>query len=76
MIEQLLDGGVGAVGSVDKTGIGGQLGRADRLGVQYAIIIGQKEVMENTVILRDMTSGAQEMLAIDKVVSELQKRFR
>jgi histidyl-tRNA synthetase len=76
LIEQLLDGGVGAVGSVDKTGIGDQLGRADRLQVRYAVIIGQKEVMEETVILRDMASGAQEMISINKVVSELQKRFR
>lgn len=75
LLEQLLDGRVGAVGAIDKDGIASQLGRADKLGVPYAVIIGQKEVFDKTVILRDMTSGAQEMIPLDKIVGELQKRF-
>lgn len=75
VIEKLLDGGVGAVGAVDKNGIQAQLARADRLSVPYAIIIGQKEVMDKTVILRDMASGAQENIPVNAIVSELQKRF-
>lgn len=75
LIEELLDGGVGATGAVDKNGIQSQLGRADRLGIPYALIIGQKEVFDKTVILRDMASGAQEMIPLGKIVPELQKRF-
>jgi histidyl-tRNA synthetase len=75
LIEQLLDGGVGAVGAVDRDGIGSQLARADKLGVPYAIIIGQKEVREETVILRDMASGAQEILSFGQIVAELRSRF-
>lgn len=75
LIEQLLDGGVGAVGAVDRDGIGSQLARADKLGVPYAIIIGQKEVREETAILRDMTSGAQEVLSLGQIVAELRGRF-
>lgn len=75
LIEQLLDGGVGATGSVDKDGIGGQLSRANKLSVPFAIIIGQKEVFDQTVILRDMASGAQEMIPVEKIVREMQKRF-
>jgi histidyl-tRNA synthetase len=75
LIEQLLDGGVSAVGAVDRDGIGSQLARADKLGVPHAIIIGQKEVRESTVILRDMASGAQEVLPLDGIVAELRTRF-
>jgi histidyl-tRNA synthetase len=75
LIEQLLDGGVKASGAVDKDGIQGQLARANRLGVPYAIIIGQKEVFDGTVILRDMSSGAQEVIPTTKIVLDLQKRF-
>ena len=75
LIEQLLDGGVAAVGAVDRDGIGSQLARADKLGVSYAIIIGQKEVREETVILRDMTSGAQEVLPLSSIVAETRSRF-
>jgi histidyl-tRNA synthetase len=75
LIEQLLDGGVGAAGAVDKAGIQAQLGRADKLGAPYVVIIGEKEVMEQAVIVRDMASGAQETLPLAKVVTELHKRF-
>lgn len=75
LIEQLLDGGVGAAGAVDKDGISGQLARANKLQAPWAVIIGQKEVFDKTVILRDMQSGAQEMIPLEKIVGELQKRF-
>jgi histidyl-tRNA synthetase len=75
LIEQLLDGGVAAVGAVDRDGIGSQLARADKLGVTYSIIIGQKEVREETVILRDMTSGGQEILPLGGIVAEMRGRF-
>lgn len=75
LIEQLLDGGVPAVGAVDRDGIGSQLARADKLGVPLAIIIGQKEVREETAILRDMASGAQEILPLPSLVAELRARF-
>ena len=75
LIEQLLDGNVPAAGAVDRDGIGAQLARADKLGVPYAVIIGQKEVKEGTVLLRDMTTGAQETLKAEAVVAELRRRF-
>lgn len=75
LIERLLDGGVGALGAVDKDGIGSQLERANKLGLPYAVIIGQKEIQEETVILRDMKSGAQEMISLKTIVKELQHRF-
>lgn len=75
LLEELLDARVGAVGAIDKDGIATQLGRADKLGAPYTVIIGQKEVFDKTVILRDMTSGAQEMIPRDKIVIELQRRF-
>jgi histidyl-tRNA synthetase len=75
LIEELLDAGVTATGAVDRDGIGGQLDRANKLGVNYAIIIGQKEVAEQTVILRDMTTGAQEMIPLGKIATDMRKRF-
>ncbi len=37
-----------------------QLRKAERAGVDVAIIIGQKEALDDTVIVKDMTSGSQE----------------
>jgi histidyl-tRNA synthetase len=75
LIEELLDAGVSATGSVDRDGIGGQLGRASKLGVPYAIIIGQKEVQEGTGLLRDMTNNAQETIPLKSMVREVASRF-
>jgi histidyl-tRNA synthetase len=75
LIEQLLNAGVSATGSVDRDSIGGQLGRASKLSVPYAIIIGQKEVQEGNVLLRDMTNNAQETFAEKAIIGELQTRF-
>jgi histidyl-tRNA synthetase len=44
---------------------------ADKLGVPYAVIIGDEEVKNNNVELKDMISGKQETLAIDTVVNRL-----
>ncbi|MEO7617932.1 MAG: histidine--tRNA ligase [Candidatus Saccharibacteria bacterium] len=75
LIEMLLDADIAASGAVDRDGIGSQLERANKLGVKYALIIGQKEVQEGTVLLRDMATGAQEAITIEAIVSELSQRF-
>jgi histidyl-tRNA synthetase len=75
LTQSLLDAGVRASGTVDKDSIGSQLARADKLGVPYAVIIGQREVRDETVILRDMASGAQEIVPIQSVIAELRQRF-
>ncbi len=75
LMERLLDAGVGAVGSVERDGIGAQLSKANQLGVPLTVIIGQKEVKEGTVLLRDMTNGAQESVALELVPGELKRRW-
>ena len=53
-----------------------QLSRADRLGVQYALILGQKEALEGTVIIRSMKTGKQDTVKLTKVVEEMKKRLK
>lgn len=50
-----------------------QLRRAEAYNVPYTIILGQKEYMEGTVILRDMRSRSQECIPTDALVSRLRK---
>jgi len=49
---------------------------AAKIGAKFVLILGQKEVAEGTVILRDMESGIQEVINREKVVKEIQKRLR
>ena len=50
-----------------------QLRTANRLGVEIALIIGQKEAIDETVIVKNMDSGIQETIAQEKLVSTVKK---
>jgi len=53
-----------------------QLARADRLGVKYTLILGQKEALGGEIIIRDMRTGRQKTVKIEKVVPEVKKRLK
>ncbi|HCM36535.1 MAG: histidine--tRNA ligase [Candidatus Wildermuthbacteria bacterium RIFCSPLOWO2_02_FULL_47_9c] len=53
-----------------------QLARADKLEVEYTAILGQKEVLDGTIVLRKMDTGEQETLKLEKVVEEIKERLR
>ena len=50
-----------------------KLGYADKLSIPYAVLIGEDEINENVVALKDMRSGTQQKLSIEEA-SELIKR--
>ncbi|KKP92019.1 MAG: Histidine-tRNA ligase [Parcubacteria group bacterium GW2011_GWA2_36_10] len=58
-----------------KTGLKGQLESADKKGARFALILGQKEIVDGTVLIRDMENGVQEVVDIKKAVKEVQKRL-
>ncbi len=53
-----------------------QLSKANKIGVKYTLIIGQKEALEGTIIIRDMASGRQEIVKLEKVVDEMKKKIK
>lgn len=53
-----------------------QLRTADRLGCQYTLLLGQREVLEGTIIIRDMKTGKQDIVKLDKAVKEVKKRLK
>ena len=76
LFESLREGGFEIAENFGRNNIKSQLRSAGRLGVKFALILGQKEALEETVILREMSSGAQETIPIDKIVGELKKRLK
>ena len=53
-----------------------QLARANKIGVKYTLILGQKEALDGTIIIRDMDGGKQEIAKLEKVVQEIKKRLK
>lgn len=52
-----------------------QLEEANRIEAKYTLILGQKEVMDGTILFRDMESGIQEVVDYKKIRYELEKRL-
>ena len=53
-----------------------QLARANKVGARYTLILGQKEALEGTIIIRDMKTGRQKTVKLKKVIAETKKRLK
>ncbi len=59
-----------------KNSLKNQLELANSLKVAYVVILGQKEVQDKTVIIRDMESGVQEIVDQKKLEMNLRKKLK
>ncbi len=75
LLKSLRNKGIIVVESLAKDSLKAQLKTADKEGIGLALILGQKEIYENTVIVRDLTSGAQEAVPVDKLPDEIKRRM-
>jgi len=76
LIESFRKAGIEAKSSLGRDNIKSQLRIANRLGVKFALIFGQKEALEGTVILREMNTGVQETIQLAKIVDEVKRRLK
>jgi len=73
--ERFREAGIDVAEAFSKGNLKAQLEIADKLKAPIAIILGQKEVLDGTIIIRDMESGAQEIVDVEKVVGIVEKRL-
>lgn len=76
LFSELEKNGVLVAESFGKGGLKSQLRVADRLGVELTLILGQKEALDSTVIVKNMTSGVQETVRMDKLSEVIKKRLK
>ena len=76
IFEKLRQAGIDISEAFAKGNLKGQLEIADKMKASLAIILGQKEVLDGTILLRDMESGAQEIVDVEKVVGIVLKRLQ
>lgn len=62
--------------ALGKESLKAQLRSADKAGSPLALIFGQKEAYEESVIVRDLKSGLQESVPIGKLVETIKKKLR
>ncbi len=61
--------------SISRDKLISQLGTAENMKVPYTIIMGQKEALENTMIVRNMSDRSQESVKIEDLPNYLKKLF-
>ncbi|MBU3965520.1 histidine--tRNA ligase [Patescibacteria group bacterium] len=74
LFNDLIEAGVPAMESFGRGSIKSQLRVANRLKIKNVLIIGQKEALDNTVIIRDMESGTQEVADRAKIINIIRKK--
>ena len=61
--------------SLEGRSLRSQMKTADKLGVRYAIIIGDDEINQGAVILRNMADGQQESVDIQRIVASVEDKI-
>ncbi len=62
--------------AVGRDSLTSQLRIADKMGVDFVVILGQKEVLDKVVLIREMGTGLQEVVPMDKLIPEIKKRLK
>ncbi len=73
IIEILRNARIPVLHALNKDSLSAQLAIAEKSEIPYAIIFGQKEALEGTVILRDMKTRSQETVKITKLADHIKK---
>ncbi len=73
IIDELRRAGINVEHDLASDSLSTQLRDAESRNIRYCIIIGQKEFMEKTVILRDMAERSQEQVPVDLMIKKLKR---
>ncbi|MFH0890404.1 MAG: His/Gly/Thr/Pro-type tRNA ligase C-terminal domain-containing protein, partial [Candidatus Liptonbacteria bacterium] len=76
IIENLRSAGISVAESLGRDSLKAQLKTADKEGIELALILGQRELFEESIIVRDLRNSLQETVSLSKLVEEVRKRLR
>ena len=73
ILEELYKTGANVTHSLTKDKLGGQITAAETSGASYIILVGQKEALENSVIIRTTATRAQETVSIPNLAARVEE---
>lgn len=76
IFEQLRKSGYSVTWDLSKRSLKQQLDVASKLNVKITLILGEKEVSDNEILIKEMDMGAQESVPISRLEKELEKRVK
>ena len=71
LMEDLRDVGIKTGESISRDNLKTQLNIAAKIGARLALILGQKEAMDGTILVRDMDTGIQESVLQSKLPEKI-----
>ena len=71
MIKQLRAAGISAEIYPENAKMKKQMGYADALKVPYVAIVGENELAENKMMLKEMATGSQQLLSVEEAIQKL-----
>jgi histidyl-tRNA synthetase len=76
LFEELRAAKIPVAESFSKDSLKAQLRTANKLNIRWVLIFGQKEALEDFITLRDMDTGVQKEIKLDKVVQEMKNKIK
>ncbi len=76
LIELLRGEGIDVGECLGKESLKAQLRSADKSHAPFALIFGQKEALEESIIVRDLQTGAQETVPLHRLVADVKRRLK
>jgi histidyl-tRNA synthetase len=73
LLNELRRAEIGAIGAPAGKSLRAQLRQADALGMAHALILGEEEMRSETVVLRNLATGAQTSLPRSQLISHLRR---
>jgi len=75
LLEELRKAEIAVAANVSKNGLSDQLSLANKYETKFTLILGQKEMIDKTIIVRDMENGSQETILQSKLIDFLKKHI-
>ncbi|MFA5086914.1 MAG: histidine--tRNA ligase [Candidatus Paceibacterota bacterium] len=76
IMEDLRRANIKVAESFSKDSLKAQLGLASKLGIDNVLIIGQKEAIQGTVMMRNMETGKQSEVKQEEIIKEIKQRLK
>jgi histidyl-tRNA synthetase len=76
IMEGLRKANIRVAESFSKDSLKSQLGLASKMGIDNVLIVGQKEAIQGTVMMRNMETGTQSEVKQEEIIKEIKQRLK
>jgi len=76
IFEDLRNNNIKVAEAFHKDSLVEQLRIADKLEIKFVLILGQKESIDNEIIIREMKTGKQKIIPFKGIIKEVKKRIK